>query len=204
MAEVTLVDYGVGNVKAYLHLFERLNIAANTASSPSGISAARRLILPGVGAFDWAMRKLAESGLRHALDAAALKDRKPIFGVCVGMQMMAERSDEGRAEGLGWFAADVKRMGEGANQQVPLPHMGWNTMQPKLSHRLFDNLSAPHFYFLHSYAVVPRNVEDTLATTFYGHEFTSAIAQDNIMATQFHPEKSHRWGMTLLKNFASC
>lgn len=197
------MDYGVGNVKAYLHMFERLNVPANTAGDPSQVLSAKRLILPGVGAFDWAMNKLQASGMRNALDKAVLEMQKPVFGVCVGMQMMAERSDEGNASGLGWIAAEVVKLESAGDQPNPLPHMGWNNINPKAESKLFEGLTNPNFYFLHSFVLQPRVREDVLATTFYGNEFTSAIAHGNIMATQFHPEKSHRWGMALLKNFAS-
>ena len=202
MSEVTLVDYGVGNIKAYLNMFERMNIAANTASNAEQVLTAKRLILPGVGAFDWAMSNLQASGMRNALDKAVLEMQKPVFGVCVGMLMMAERSDEGNTNGLGWISADVVKLESTSNQKSPLPHMGWNTISAKTDNKLFDGLDSPNFYFLHSYVVQLRNSADMLASTYYGNEFTSAIAHDNILATQFHPEKSHRWGMTLLKNFA--
>jgi imidazole glycerol-phosphate synthase subunit HisH len=203
MHEITLVDYGVGNIKAYLHIFDQLNIPANTANSPQQLAAAKRLILPGVGSFDWAMSKLQASGMRSALDKAVLEKKTPVFGVCVGMQMMAERSAEGKEKGLGWISGDVVKLEPTANKKYPLPHMGWNSISQRQPHKLTSGLVNPNFYFLHSYVVQLTIADNELASTHYGREFTSAIAHNNIMATQFHPEKSHRWGLALLKNFAS-
>ena len=203
MHEVSIVDYGVGNIKAYLHVYEKLNISANAVSTSKELLAAKRLILPGVGSFDWAMERLQKSGLRDALDTAVLKNGMPVFGVCVGMQMMAERSEEGAGKGLGWIPAEVVRMRPMRNQPLPLPHMGWNDASQTMPHKLLDGIDRPKFYFLHSFAVELSEQSDQLASTVYGYEFTSAIARKNILATQFHPEKSHRWGGALLKNFSS-
>jgi glutamine amidotransferase len=164
---------------------------------------ASHIILPGVGAFDWAMTRLQQSGLRQALDEEVLVAKKPVLGICVGMQMMARTSEEGNLPGLGWIDASVLKFDTSLLQgKTHLPHMGWNDVSPARSGGLFDGLDAPRYYFLHSYYMKPNRAEDTLATTTYGTTFTSAVRSGNVYGTQFHPEKSHQWGIGLLKNFA--
>lgn len=201
---ITLVNYGLGNIQAFANIYKNLNIPVAIASNAEQLQEAERLILPGVGAFDWAMARLEASGMRPVLDELVLQRRCPVLGICVGMQMMAQRSDEGQHPGLGWIEADVKRFDESTfTQQTHLPHMGWNQVEPVRSDALFPGLeSDARFYFLHSYYFVPHHSEDTLATTDYNGVYTSAVRHDNIYGTQFHPEKSHHWGIRLLHNFA--
>lgn len=202
MADVTLVNYGLGNIQAFVHIYQRLNITVEVATTVAQLSAAQRLILPGVGAFDWAMTRLNASGMRESLDDAVLNRKVPVLGVCVGMQMMAEDSDEGSAPGLGWIKGSVKSLSPMSQQQLPLPHMGWNNVDPSKTDCLFAGIDSPKYYFLHSYCIVLKNSKDSLATSEYGHSFVSAIRHDNVFGTQFHPEKSHNWGVDLLLNFA--
>lgn len=202
MADVTLVNYGLGNIQAFAHIFQRLNLDVEVATTPEQLAAATRLILPGVGAFDWAMARLNASGMRDALDDAVLNRKVPVLGVCVGMQMMAERSDEGAEAGLGWIKGDVRAFEDLSEGRLPLPHMGWNDISAVSSTCLFVGIDAPKYYFLHSYCIVPVNDADTLATADYGGRFVSAVRHRNIFGTQFHPEKSHGWGIDLLHNFA--
>lgn len=202
MSEVTLVDYGLGNILAFAHIYECLNIPVNIGKSVSDIQRAKRLILPGVGAFDWAMERLNQSGFRHALDEAVLGNKTPVLGVCVGMQMMAVRSDEGHEAGLGWIDADVVRFDQAQLNNLPLPHMGWNDVEPRNRESLFEGIVQPRYYFLHSYHVVPRSDVDVLASASYAYSISAAIQNGKIFGTQFHPEKSHRWGIELLRNFA--
>ena len=202
---VSIVDYGVGNIRAFAQLYRRLNIPVTIADTPNLVAAARRLILPGVGAFDWAMARLDASGLRSAVDSAVMERGIPVFGVCVGMQMMAQRSDEGRRAGLGWIDAEVCHFSTiGVDHGHPTPHMGWNDVTPRVpGAALFTGMDRPRFYFLHSYCVMARDSADVLATADYGTTFAAALHRENIYATQFHPEKSHQWGVALLNNFAS-
>lgn len=200
---IGIVDYGLGNVQAFANIYRRLGIAAEPVRNATELAAAERLILPGVGAFDWAMERLEGSGMLDMLNRRVLGDRVPVLGVCVGMQMMARRSEEGARDGLGWIAADVVRFNTtGFAQRTHLPHMGWNDASPVAHDSIFQGLVAPQFYFLHSYFVQPDEAADVLAHTTYGTCFASAIRRNNIVATQFHPEKSHHWGVRLLQNFA--
>lgn len=200
---ITIVDYGLGNIQAFANIYKRLDIPVRFAKKADDLAGATHLILPGVGAFDWAMMQLNSSGMRLALDRLVLEDKAKVLGICVGMQMMASRSDEGVASGLGWFDADIKRFDEtrigGCTQ---LPHMGWNDVEPLNTKNLFQEIDDGTFYFLHSYYFAPNDPADVLATTNYGSRFASAVCRSNIYGVQYHPEKSHSRGVQLLKNFA--
>lgn len=199
---ITLVDYGLGNIQAFINIYKRLNINVRVAKTCDELSRAEKIILPGVGAFDWAMQKLENSGMRATLDELVLKKQCPVLGVCVGMQMMAMNSEEGELPGLGWFDAAVKRFDERLfTQKTHLPHMGWNDVTP-VACDLFGGLESPRFYFLHSYYISPADPAQVLATSNYNGHFASAICSGRIYGVQFHPEKSHHWGIRLLKNFA--
>lgn len=200
---IGLVDYGLGNIKAFANIYRRLGIEAFAVSSPLDLRHASKIILPGVGSFDWAMNCLQKSGMRDALDEEVLEAKKPVLGVCVGMQMMAGSSEEGIVSGLGWVDAKVVKFDVSLlNEKTRLPHMGWNNVKPTAEDTLFRGLDDPQYYFLHSYYLVPEHFEDILANSYYGFEFASAVRKKNVYGTQFHPEKSHTWGITLLKNFA--
>lgn len=201
---IAIVNYGLGNIQAFANTYKRLNIDVGIASSPEELLTADRLILPGVGAFDWAMTRLNESGMRMALEEAVIGQGKMVLGVCVGMQMMAKRSDEGVLAGLGWIDAEVRKFDTTFfAQKTHLPHMGWNNAAPLNGDGLFDNLaSEARFYFLHSYYFLPRDPSQVLALTDYNGQYASAVHSGNVFGVQFHPEKSHHWGIQLLKNFA--
>lgn len=200
---IALVDYGLGNIQAFANIYRHLGIEAAPARTPKDLRTASAIILPGVGAFDWAMTRLQESGLREALDEEVLGAKKPILGICVGMQMMARSSEEGGLPGLGWIDATVVKFDTRLlESKTHLPHMGWNDACPVSTDTLFSGLDAPRYYFLHSYFMKTDREENVLATTNYGVTFTSAVQAGNVYGTQFHPEKSHQWGVRLLKNFA--
>ena len=201
---IGIVNYGLGNIHAFANIYKRLNIPATIASTPQDLLRAERIILPGVGAFDWAMMRLNESGLRDALEEAVVIDKKPVLGICVGMQLMANRSDEGKLYGLGWIAGEVRKFDDSKfTQKTHLPHMGWNDVVPQGGDGLFRDLeSGARFYFLHSYYFAPQNPDHVLAVTDYGGSYASSVRFGNVFGVQFHPEKSHQWGIQLLKNFA--
>jgi imidazole glycerol-phosphate synthase subunit HisH len=200
---ITLVNYGLGNIQAFANIYKRLNIPVCIANTTDELARAEKIILPGVGAFDWAMTMLNASGMRSCLDDMVIVKKRPVLGVCVGMQMMAKRSEEGELHGLGWIDAEVKKFDEtGFTQKTHLPHMGWNDALPKRTDSLFRGLEAgARFYFLHSYYFAPASVEIVLAETDYCGQFASAVRSGVIFGTQFHPEKSHQCGIQLLKNF---
>lgn len=200
---ISLVDYGLGNIQAFANIFNRLGIGVEMARTPEELKRAHKIILPGVGAFDWAMTRLNDSGLRETLDDLVLVKGVDVLGICVGMQLMARHSDEGSLPGLGWLDAEVCRFDTRLlKERTHLPHMGWNDVRPLDEENLFKNIKLARYYFLHSYYIAPNNSADTLATAHYGFEFAAAIRSRNIFGTQFHPEKSHQWGIDLLKNFA--
>lgn len=200
---ITIVDYGVGNTGALLNMFDYLGIDAKAASSPTDIASAERLVLPGVGAFDKAMSTLRERQLIEALDEAARVRKVPVLGVCLGMQLLARRSEEGKEPGLGWIAADVRRIELPADSRLKVPNMGWMQAQPtRHSHLIEPTDSETRFYFDHSYHVVCDNPDDVAATIDYGTRLCCAVEHRNVMGVQFHPEKSHRFGMRLLQTFA--
>jgi len=202
---ITIVDYGLGNIRAFVNIYRRLNIPVEAAQTAEELACASRIILPGVGAFDWAMARLNASGMRDTLDELVLGQGKPVLGICVGMQMMAKSSEEGALPGLGWLDAEVCRFDvDAASNWAPrLPHMGWNDVHPLSSDGLFEGLEDVRCYFLHSYYLRPLAPAMTLATTDYHGAFTSAVRAGNIQGTQFHPEKSHEWGIGLLRNFGA-
>lgn len=200
---ITIVDYGVGNLGSIQNMLKKLGADSIVASDASAIESATKLVLPGVGAFDAGMSQLNDSGLRAALDAAVLERNLPVAGICLGMQMMTEGSEEGRIPGLGWVPARTTRFKPAADETMKVPHMGWNVVNRAKGSPVLDFLDGEsRFYFVHSYHVHCRDREDVLLTSQYGSiSFDAAFERNNILGFQFHPEKSHRFGMALLKGF---
>jgi len=191
---ISILNYGLGNIHAFANIYKRLNIPAAIASTPQDLRLADKIILPGVGAFDWAMTRLNESGLRDTLEEMVVGDNVPVLGICVGMQIMANRSDEGVLDGLGWIDGTVNKFDDSAfTQKTHLPHMGWNDVLPREDHGLFRELqSGARFYFLHSYYFAQQDPDHVLAVTDYGGPYTSSVRSGNVFGVQFHPEKSHQ------------
>lgn len=201
---ITIVDYGTGNLKSITNMLARIGISSQLASTPQQLAEATKILLPGVGAFDAGMRALLERGLLDALDERVTVARVPVLGICLGMQLLAESSEEGELPGLGWIPGRSQRfVFAPLTPPLKVPHMGWNVVTPKRPSLLLDAVPLPRrFYFVHSYHLVCTHVEDILATTSYGITFTAAVAHENILGLQFHPEKSHKYGMAVLKAFA--
>ncbi len=200
---IAIIDYGLGNIRAFENVYKTLNIPCAIARNEADLTRASRIILPGVGAFDHAMQRFEDSGMKKELVELVLNQGLPVLGVCVGMQMLASFSEEGRLPGLGWIDAQVKRFSSSLSGRAHVPHMGWNDVNPISTACLFRGLgSDSRFYFLHSYYFEPVCADDILAKTDYYETFVSAVRHKNIWGVQFHPEKSHQWGVQLLKNFA--
>ena len=201
---ITLIDYGVGNINAFVNVYKRVDVPVKVAKNAQDLEGAQKLILPGVGHFDHAMSQLNNSGMRTKLDELVLEKKIPVIGICVGMQMMGNYSDEGNMEGLKWIDASVKKFDETKiNQVTRLPHMGWNDVKPKKDVALFKGLEKDAiFYFLHTYYFECNNPDDIMAVSDYGIEFACAAHHENKYGIQFHPEKSHHYGEMLLHNFA--
>lgn len=199
---IVIVDYKTGNSGSILNMLKKIGAEAVLSDRPDDIADADQIILPGVGSFDRGMDNINRSGLREVLDQKVRQDKTPVLGICLGMQLLMEKSEEGRLPGLGWLEGEIVRFRfRPESKDLKVPHMGWNTVQPSETDSLFKDIEEPRYYFVHSFHVNCRRDEDVLATTDYGYEFASAVHRDNIWGTQFHPEKSHRFGWQLLKNF---
>ena len=202
---IGIINYGSGNVQAIANIYNRTNFQYKIIQDPEQLKNVDKLILPGVGDFDETIKVLDSSGLRNALNEEVLDKKKPVLGICVGMQILSNDSEEGTQKGLGWINGNVKKFDILKIKDKPfIPHMGWNNVVPQIKHDLFNKIDIElGFYFVHSYFFQPLSSDNILGTTFYGEEFTSAVFNDNIFGVQFHPEKSHSNGIQLLSNFAS-
>jgi glutamine amidotransferase len=202
---ITIVNYGLGNVQAIENIYRRINVPVRQAQTAQELEGSKHLILPGVGAFDWAMTRLQESGMLPVMENLVINEGCPVLGICVGMQMLADGSEEGSLRGLGWVPGHVKRFREDSGAEpANLPHMGWNNVEPCSCKCIFSGLEKDaRFYFLHSYYFEPKNEAHILSKTNYGGYYASSVRHKRIFGVQFHPEKSHQWGVRLLNNFSS-
>jgi len=205
---IVVVDYGMGNLGSILNMLSRIGVQAIASSSPEAIATADKLILPGVGAFDTAVKNIEDRGLREPLNKRVIDDGVPALGICLGMQLFTRSSEEGKLPGLGWIKGDTVKF-RFSDPGVPranlrLPHMGWNRVEvAKHDHPLYRSMDGEiRFYFVHSYHVICDDADDVLATSEYGYRFTASCGHRNIQAVQFHPEKSHKFGIRMLTNFA--
>lgn len=200
---IIIVDYGMGNLGSVVNMLKKIGVQARVSSCVEEIDDADKLILPGVGAFDTGMLRLKELGLIDVLNRKVLGKKTPIIGFCLGMQLLTKRSEEGTLPGLGWIDGETIRFRFGpGNSHLKIPHMGWNTVLVHRHGALFGGMNQEaRFYFVHSYHIVCDRQEDVIATTNYGYDFVSVVQRENIMGTQFHPEKSHKFGIKLFKNF---
>ena len=202
---IAIADYGLGNVSAFANAYKRLNIPCCRASEASDLESASGIILPGVGAFDYAMGKFEDSRIADPIRHRVINHDTPVLGICVGMQMLASSSEEGHRQGLGWIDGVVRKFEQAdLGSRTPLPHMGWNNVEPTAGHALFEGLDDhARFYFLHSYIFECSSPDSVVSTTEYRGRFASAVGDGNIYGVQFHPEKSHNSGLRLLRNFAN-
>ncbi|WP_347901352.1 imidazole glycerol phosphate synthase subunit HisH [Pseudomonas purpurea] len=201
---IKIVDYGLGNIQAFVNVYRRLHIPVEVAKCAEDLVGASKIILPGVGAFDHAMERLEASGMRPMLDDLVRRQKVPVLGICVGMQILADSSEEGVLPGLGWVSGTVRSFESVPGlENLALPHMGWNDVQATTDSALFAGLEEEsRFYFLHSFFFECLAASDAAATSVYGLNFSCAVRNDNVFGVQFHPEKSHHFGVRLLKNFA--
>ncbi|MCL5432575.1 MAG: imidazole glycerol phosphate synthase subunit HisH [Patescibacteria group bacterium] len=199
---IVIVDYGMGNLRSILKKFERLKVQAIVSSKTEHIEKANKLILPGVGHFGKGIKNIKKSNLLNVLNKKVLKEKTPILGICLGMQLFSNFSEEGNAGGLAWINGRVKRFQFDNSTNLRIPHVGWNTLRIKKRSILLKGvISNTRFYFVHSYYLSCKDSRDIIATTDYGNDFVSIVEKNNIYGVQFHPEKSHQIGLKLIKNF---
>lgn len=202
---ITIIDYGAGNIKSIKNMLKKIGVQSQISSDKDVIEQAEKLILPGVGHFDYGMKSIEESGLIDTLNKKVLTNKTPILGICLGAQLLGNQSEEGDIKGLGWINMDiVKFLPEQLPSDLKIPHMGWNYTEKAKESKLLTNIEElSRYYFVHTYYMRVNNSQDTLLNTNYGFDFVSAVEKENIYGVQFHPEKSHKYGMELLRNFAN-
>lgn len=201
---IAIVDYKTANLGSIVNMFKHLGVAAYVAEKPRALKGASHILLPGIGHFDTCARNLRQLGFSDALNLLVFEKNIPLLGICVGAQLLTRGSEEGNEPGLGWIEAETRRFPSIDRADYKIPHMGWNIAVPASAHPIFDGFGAsPRFYFVHSYFMQCDCPESVLSRTTHGVEFASSIVRGNIVGVQFHPEKSHRFGMQFLKNFAT-
>jgi glutamine amidotransferase len=199
---IAILDYGIGNLKSIFNMFKRVGVDSIITSDVDIIRNASKIVLPGVGSFDHGITSFKNSIFYDTVEREVLENNKPILGICLGMQLLTNGSEEGFEKGLGWIDADTVKF-DLADKNLSIPHMGWNITTPMKKNQLYNELSENRFYFVHSYHVICNNTENVLATAEYSQKFTCSISKNNIYGVQYHPEKSHKYGMQLLKNFST-
>ena len=202
---ITIIDYEMGNVGSIANMLKYIGVESTIESDPDKIKNASKILLPGVGSFDTAIKKIKEKNLLEVLNEKALKEQVPVLGICLGMQLLTNGSEEGKENGLGWIPAKTIAFKDRIDNALKIPHMGWNLVKKAQETSLtkdFEQFEESRFYFVHSYFVEVEEEQNSILKTDYGVEFDSAIAKDNIFGAQFHPEKSHKFGMKLFENFA--
>lgn len=201
---IAIIDYGIGNISSIANMLKKAGVQSTITSSSAVIDQASKIILPGIGAFDHCMQQFNASGLRPIIEKKVVSNGTPLLGVCVGCQMLMERSEEGNEKGLGWIKGEVvkfkkDRLPEG----YKIPHMSWTDVIPAANHPLYEGIVDPRFYFVHSYHIDGANGTSVTAVAEYGYSFAASVGKENIQGVQFHPEKSHRFGLQLYANFGN-
>lgn len=202
---ITIIDYEMGNLGSIQNMFKYIGVESTIESDPDKIKNASKILLPGVGSFDMAMKKIKEKNLYEVLNEKALKEQVPTLGICLGMQLLTTQSEEGTVDGFDWIPAKTMSFKNRIDADLKIPHMGWNIVSQSnksIITKNFQDFDEVRFYFVHSYFVKIEHEKNSILKTKYGIEFDSAIQKDNIFGAQFHPEKSHKFGMTLFENFA--
>jgi len=200
---LAIVNYGVGNLASIFNMLKKIGVESIIADKPEQIANADKIILPGIGAFDHCMQQFNQSGLRPLVEEKVFDKKTPVLGVCVGCQMLMESSEEGNEPGLGWLKGKVVRF---KKEQLPqgykVPHMAWTDVQPVNNAIIYQNIADPRFYFVHSFHILADDRSDVTGSSEYGYEFTASVGRDHIQGVQFHPEKSHKFGMQLYSNYS--
>lgn len=202
---ITIINYNAGNIKSIQNMLKRIGAKSIISSSAEEIAQAEKLILPGVGSFDYGMKNLQQSGLIEILNEKVINNKTPILGICLGAQLLGNKSEEGVEKGLGWIDMDIVKFDKSKmTKQLKIPHMSWNEVTVTKKSMLMEGLEdEARFYFVHTYHMQPKNENNVLTNSNYGYEFVSAVEKENIFGVQFHPEKSHKFGMRLLQNFVN-
>lgn len=199
---ITIIDYGAGNLGSIMNMIRKIGSEARISSDKEEIASAEKLLLPGVGSFDYGMTKLMESNLIETINQRVLVDKVPILGICLGVQLFTKGSEEGELKGLGWFDAQTVKFELEEGSSLKVPHMGWNEVQCVNNSKLFTDLQQePRFYFVHSYHLKCANEQDVMVNAKHGYEFVAGMESGNKVGVQFHPEKSHKFGMKILENY---
>jgi glutamine amidotransferase len=199
---ITIIDYGAGNIGSIVNMIRKVGSESKVSSNKEEILSAEKLILPGVGSFDYGMQKLIDSDLIDVINKKVIHDKTPILGICLGVQLMTRKSEEGNLEGLGWFDAETVKFTLNPNERLKIPHMGWNEVTCENGSKLFNDMyEYPRFYFVHSFHLKSNKVNEALVNSVYGYKFAAGLEKENIVGVQFHPEKSHKYGMKILENF---
>jgi imidazole glycerol-phosphate synthase subunit HisH len=202
---IVIIDYNAGNIKSIQNMLKRIGVKSIISNQKEDIENAEKIILPGVGSFDYGMSNLKNTGLVDILNKKVINDKIPFLGICLGAQMLGSKSDEGVEQGLGWINMNIIKFNiDKMPVGYKIPHMNWNEIEIQKTSKLLEGLNnESRFYFVHSYYMQPENSENTLTLSTYGEKFTSSVQKDNIYGVQFHPEKSHKYGMKILENFAN-
>jgi len=202
---ITIINYNAGNIKSIQNMLKRIGAKSIISSSAEEIAQADKLILPGVGSFDYGMKNLQQSGLIEIINEKVINNKTPILGICLGAQLLGNNSEEGIEKGLGWIDMDIVKFDKSKmTEQLKIPHMSWNEVVVSKKSMLMEGLEdEARFYFVHTYHMQPKDENDVLTNSNYGYEFVSAVEKENIFGVQFHPEKSHKFGMRLLQNFVN-
>jgi len=199
---ITVIDYGMGNLGSVINMLKKIGVASKITTDLEEIKTATKLLLPGVGSFDKAMQRINDSGIKEILDYKVLKEETPVLGICLGMQLLTNNSEEGIEKGLGYINASTKKFSF-QEKKMKVPHMGWNLVHKSTKSKLTEGfIQESRFYFVHSYYVEVENQVNSIMKSNYGLGFDSGIQHENVYGAQFHPEKSHKFGMKLLENFS--
>lgn len=202
MNHVAIVDLGLGNLGSIKNMLRKIGVNSIITNNIEDIKSSDKIILPGVGSFDTGMQSLTNLGLQNTLDTLVMEDKKPVLGICLGVQLMTQNSEEGTLDGLGWFQAETVKFRPMEQEKILLPNIGWQDVKQSKPTKLFEGMyDDARFYFVHTYYLKPKTEDETILESYYNHPYVVGLEKNNIVGVQFHPEKSHKYGLKLLDNF---